>query len=332
MAKQKGNRRLSEREKSKRGGPPRTGMARDVGAVVLLAAAAVSALALATFSSLDGALIAHRMAPTNLCGPVGHRAASFLYGLLGYSSLVLPVALGAAAFRLFRGAPPRITVVGALAYAILTLSVATLAHLAFGARSVAPFPAGGVVGAALSGQAVKLLSTWGSAITVFATGLVALIVATDVKVRELAAGAAAAGRVSAGFLSARVASAVHEHRAAVAELRAEEAAERLRREEAEAAALADTAEIEAAADEDRAEARAVAGALAMEHVRRTGSFDDPAWVEAVSSDEPEAEPPPRKRRSREESAPVDDEPASSPPEPLAVDDTQAPEPLPPARP
>ncbi|HET7826495.1 MAG TPA: DNA translocase FtsK 4TM domain-containing protein, partial [Anaeromyxobacter sp.] len=104
-------------------------MARDIAAVVLLAVGAVAALALATFSTLDGALIARGMTPANLCGPVGHRAASFLFGVLGYSSLVLPVALGGAALRLFQGAPPRITALSAAAYAVLTLSVATLAHL-----------------------------------------------------------------------------------------------------------------------------------------------------------------------------------------------------------
>jgi len=305
-------------------------MARDVAAVVLLALAAVSALALATYSSLDGALLAHGMAPANLCGPVGHRAASILYGLLGFSALVLPVALGAAALRLFQGAPPRITVVSAAAYAVLTLSVATLAHLALAGRAAAPFPAGGVVGAALSGQAERLLSTWGSAIVVLATGLVALIVAADVKVRDLASGLAAAGRAVLGFVSSRVTDAVHEHRVAVAELRAEEAAERLRREEAEADALADTAEIEAAGDEERAEARAVAGVLAREHVRRTGSFDDPAWVEEAGA---EPEPVRRRRRAREELADEEPEQASPPVPPLlAANAASAPEPLPAARP
>ncbi|HEY6004273.1 MAG TPA: DNA translocase FtsK 4TM domain-containing protein [Anaeromyxobacter sp.] len=325
MGKPRGNRRISERERPKRGGPPRTGMARDVAAVVLLAVAAVAALALATFSSLDGALIAHGMAPANLCGPVGHRAASILYGLLGFSSLVLPVALAAAALRLFQGAPPRITVVSALAYAVLTLSVATLAHLAFGASSAAPFPAGGVVGSALSAQCVRFLSTWGSAIVVLAAAVVALIVAADLKVRDLAAGFASAGRAVAGFVSARVVKAVDEHRAAVAELRAEEAAERLRREEAEAAALADTAEIEAADEEDRAEARAVAGALAMEHVRRASSFDDPAWVEA-------AEPPQASRRRASDDDAGADADAPPSPEAPAADAAASPEPLPAAKP
>ncbi len=337
MSKPNGNRRLPDRQRGRRGEgrtrgtPARTGIARDVGAVVLLAAAAVAALALGTFSSLDGALIARGITPANLCGPVGHRAATLLYGVLGFSALVLPIAMGAAALRLFQGAPPRITLVSAGAYAVLTLSVATLAHLALAGRAAAPFPAGGVAGAAISGASVKLLSTWGSAIVVLATGTAALIVAADVKVQAVAAAALTGGRAVLGFVSARIASAVHEHRAAVAELRAEEAAERVRCAEQEAAALADTAEIEAAGDDDRAEARAVAGALALEHLRRNGSFDDPAWVE-----EPEA---PRKKRKDKDEAPAaraeraadagGTEPKDAPEVPLPA---SAPEPLPPARP
>jgi S-DNA-T family DNA segregation ATPase FtsK/SpoIIIE len=313
-------------------------MARDVVAVFLLAGAAVGALALTTFSSLDGALIARGMTPANLCGPLGHRGAAALYAVLGFSALVLPVAMGAAALRLFQGAPPRITLVSAAAYAVLTLSIATLAHLLLGGRAAASFPAGGVVGAALSGAAVSLLSTWGSAIVVLATGTIALIVAADVKVQALAGAAGRLARGTFGFMSARVVDAVAEHRAAVAELRAEEAEERARREEAEAAALADTAEIEAAGEEDRAEARAVAGALAREHVRRTGSFEDPAWVGGLEAEEPAGEeetPGRRRRRRREKDDRADGEARADaaeagevPPEPAP----EADEPLPAARP
>jgi S-DNA-T family DNA segregation ATPase FtsK/SpoIIIE len=325
MGNPRGNRRLKG---SKRGEAPRTGMARDILAVVLLALAAVAGLALATFSSLDGPLIARGMTPANLCGPVGHRAATALYGVLGFSALVLPFALGTAALRLFRGATPRITLVSAAAYAVLTLSVATLAHLALAGRAAASFPAGGVVGAALSASAERLLSTWGSAIVVLATGTVALIVAADVKVGDVASGIAAAARAVTGFARTRLAAAVEEHRVAVAELRAEEAADRQRRAEAEAAALADTAEIEATGEEEEAEARDMAGALALEHVRRTGSFDDPAWA---ALEEPEPEPAPRRRREKGERKAADPEAAPAA-EPALPPVPAAPEPLPAARP
>ncbi|WP_242343109.1 DNA translocase FtsK [Anaeromyxobacter terrae] len=344
MGKARSNRRLPEKERPKKGDKkaeprggaqkaPRTGMARDVGAVVLLALAATSGLALATYSSLDGALIARGMAPSNLVGPVGHRLAAGVYGILGFSALVLPIALGAAAWRLFRGAPPRLSIVSAIAYAILTLCVATLGHLALGGHSLAPFPAGGALGRSLSASAEGLLSTWGSAIVVTAAGIVALIVAADVKPQTIGGFIAGAARGLFGFASDRVAAAVEEHRIAVAELRAEEAADRKRE------ALADAASIEADDDESREEARAIANALAIEHARRTG-FEDPAWVGGLAAPAPEeepepAEPPARKRRkAREEQEPAA---AKTAVVELPAAEAAAPEPLPepptpPARP
>ncbi|ACG75527.1 cell divisionFtsK/SpoIIIE [Anaeromyxobacter sp. K] len=320
MGKPKANRRVSPKEKGKRGDPPaerakggaapRTGMARDVGAVVLFAAALGSGLSLATYSSLDAALIAHGIAPANLVGPVGHRTASALYGVLGLSALVLPFGLGAAAWRLFRGAPPRITLVSAGAYTVLTLSVATLGHLALAGSVSLPFPPGGAVGAALARPSVHAFSLWGSVILVGATATVAAIVACDLKVQTVGAALWRALAATAGFLSRRLATAVDEHRVAVAELRAEEAAERERRLAAEQ--LAETAEIEANGEEAHEEARAVAGALALEQLRRD-TFEDPAWVEGLApapepreeaegagEGEPAAEEPPRRRRKARE--------------------------------
>jgi DNA segregation ATPase FtsK/SpoIIIE, S-DNA-T family len=338
MGKAKSNRRLPEKQRSKRGdapadarekkaAAPRTGMARDVGAVVLLALALGCALAFATYSSLDGGLIANGLPPANLVGPVGHQVASAVYGVLGLSALVLPIGLGAAAWRLFRGAPPRITIVSALAYAVLTLAVATLAHLALAGSAPLPFPAGGAVGASLAVSSEGLFSVWGSAIVVTATALVALIIAADVKPQTLGAAAFAAGHAVLAFLGRGLADAVDEHRTAVAELRAEEAAERARRAEAER--LAESAEIEADGDDARAEARAVAGALALEDVRRA-SFDDPAWVgglepvvEAEAAPAEESEPPRRRRKPKAEErkaaeAPPIATPADAPEEPAAA--------------
>jgi len=347
MGKPKGNRRLARKAQGAgRAGAPRTGMARDIAAVLLGAAAVAGGLALATYSSLDGALVAKGYTPANLIGPAGHRLATSLYGVLGFSALVLPIALGAASWRLLRGAALRITLLSALAYTALTLSVATLAHLALGGRGLAPFPAGGAVGASLARACERVLSTWGSAIVVGAVGAVALIVAADVKPRDLlaalaalAAGLGRAARWALGFAAGRVGAAIDEHRVAVAELRAEEAELRAARE-AEAAAIAAQAEIEAEDDESRAEAREVAGALAVEGLRR-GAFEDPAWVtaegeetsagdEAGDGDEASAaaaepERPPRRRRREKAAAEAAGEDA---PSPLAAEAAVAPEPIP----
>jgi S-DNA-T family DNA segregation ATPase FtsK/SpoIIIE len=347
MPRPKANRRIPGKDRKKRDrsegrGAPRTGMARDIGGVVLLALAVASALALATYSSLDGALIARGLSPTNLVGPVGHQLAAALLHILGLAALVIPAGLGTAAWRLLRGAPPRLTILSSLSYAVLTLSCAALAHLALRGRAALPFPAGGQIGAWLAHACEVPLSTWGSAIALAATATVALIVATDLKVQAIGAGLAHALGAIAGFAWRRLASTVNEHRVAVAELRAEEAAERARgrleedarREEAEQ--LAGTADIEAQGEEDRDEARAMAGALALEQVHRS-SFEDPAWVDGLGAAStgpaeaevvPEEAGEPRRRRKARDGA--EEEATVRPPE--LEGPAAGPLPLPPGKP
>ena len=347
MGKVKGNRRLSGRERTSKapaesaGGKkaPRTGMARDIAAVVLLALGCGAGLALTTFSSLDGALLVRSLPPSNLVGPVGHAVASAVYGVLGFAALVVPVALITIAWRLFRGAPGRLTALGTGAYLVLTLCLAMLSHLLVQRFALASFPAGGAVGAWLAVRSVRLLSTAGSVLVVAAVAAVAGIVATDLKLKDVARWCWEGLAALFGFAHARIGDAIDEHREAVAELRAEEAAERARRAEQEAAALAAAAEVEADRPEDAREAQAMAGALALEQVRRHG-LDDPAWVFSLeplppaapaveagpvveSAAEVEAEPAPRRRRKKEEKA-ADAEAAVLAPEVVA-----AAEPLPP---
>ena len=313
MGKEKQNRRIQPRRSRKPEGPggsARTGMARDIAAVLLLALGAATGLALATFSSIDGALIDRHLSPANLIGPVGHRAAAAVYRLLGFASLVVPCGLLAVAWRLFRGATGRFTAIGALAYTALTLCLATLSHLLLDRFGLASFPAGGAAGSALGAQSVALVSTTGSVLLVAAAAAVALIVATGIKLGDAAAMAWAGLGGLAGFLSARLGAAVREHRDAVADMRADELVERERRAEAEA--LAAEAWFEGAREEDRQEARAMAGALALEQVRRP-QLDEPAWVDGLvpvtqaepepgfeSFSEPETFEPARRRRKRAE--------------------------------
>jgi S-DNA-T family DNA segregation ATPase FtsK/SpoIIIE len=311
MGKEKQNRKIPSRHRSKAaGGSGRTGMARDIAAVLLLALGAAIGLALTTFSSIDGALIARHLSPANLIGPVGHRAASAVYRLLGFAALVVPCGLLTVAWRLFRGATARFTAIGAAAYIALTLCLATLAHLLLAPFQLASFPAGGLVGSALAARSVALVSTTGSVLLVAAAAAVSLIVATGITLRDAAAMAWRGLTALAALLGSKLGAAVREHREAVADMRAEEEADRQRRAEAEA--LAEAAWLEGARDEDRQEARAMAGALAMEQVRRP-QLDEPAWVDglvpaavtepeagAETRDEPELAELPRRRRKRPE--------------------------------
>jgi S-DNA-T family DNA segregation ATPase FtsK/SpoIIIE len=108
-----------------------------------------------------------------------------------------------------------------------------------------------------------------------------------------------------------------------------------------AAALAATAILEGAGDEDREEAQAVAGALALEQVRRP-LLDDPAWVDGLIPLEPAVEPEPveaapveadapRRKRKRAEEKPADEvaELLAATPEPTPTPTLLPP---PPARP
>jgi S-DNA-T family DNA segregation ATPase FtsK/SpoIIIE len=311
MGKPKSNRK-SEKSRDERSGS--TGMGRDILAVGLLALGTSLAIALLTFSSLDGQLIAHDVPPaSNLVGPVGHHVARALYQFLGFSALVLPVALVLTAVSLFRGQSPRLTLVGSAAYAVLTASIATLAHLFLSGRALASFAPGGAVGRVLCTRAESLFGSVGTALVVGAGAIVALIVATDVKVQKVWAVAWAATRAAWAWGVAKVSDAIDRHRAAVAEMRAEEAAERAREEELGASAV-----VEAAAGDER-EGRAMAGALVREK-KRTQLDDEPAWATA---EEEEDAIPRRRRRAREEKA---EEPLPTP-LPMVVEPTPGPAPV-----
>jgi len=291
----KANRRIG---KSSKEGSGKTGMGRDIAAVLLTAAGLLSGLSLLTFQSLDGMLIARGLPPAgNLVGPLGHHLALGLYRVLGFAALVLPVALVAGAWKLFRGEARRPTLVAAAAYLVLILSAATLAHLFLASRGLASFPAGGAVGGLLCRRATLLLGGVGAALSVSAVAVVSLIVAADFKVQAAASLGWRGTRALASFTAARVGSALVRHRDAVRELRAEEAAKR----------AAEAALVEARTPEDAEEALLVASALEEERAGRPAWSDDPAWVQdlaAARPPEPELEEPERPRRRRRGETPA----------------------------
>jgi len=337
MGRAKGNRRISTKtpkEKEAKGGAGsgsssgsgsksgKTGMRRDVIAVVLLALGLSLGLALATFSALDGQLIARGLPPaSNLVGPVGHKVAAAFYGWLGFAALVLPVALCTASVRLFRVAPLRITLIAAGAYAALTASVSTLAQLLLAGQKLASFSSGGHVGAFFARHGEALFSSAGTSILALTCATVALIVAADFKVQRAAGLAAASATAIFGYVGGRLQGAVDRHREAVAELRAEEAEERALREVEEAEAAAeDEAVVEAAEDEDEQEGRAVARALAAEAARRVTFGEDPAWAQGISAPDPAEAPPEAEGRRKKRKAKAE---AEQPPAPPALEASPA---------
>jgi S-DNA-T family DNA segregation ATPase FtsK/SpoIIIE len=213
----KGNRRVGETG-------DRTGMGREVAAVLLAATAVALLLALVTFSSLDGRLLDRGLPPaSNLVGRLGHWVALGLFRAFGFAALVLPPALGAYAAKLLRREAVRTTALANGAFVVLGLSVATLAHLLLASRNFATFPPGGAVGRFLCGRSVALFSAVGTAIFVGAAAVIASIVAIDFRVRDAVAGLFGAARAVGGFAAGHAKQAVERHREAVQALRAEEA-------------------------------------------------------------------------------------------------------------
>jgi len=311
MAKAKSNRKVESPRR--KGGAGSTGMRRDILAVVLLVAGVLLGVALLTFSSLDAQLIAHGVPPaSNLVGPVGHAVARALYRVLGFPAVVIPVALVMAALSLFRAQPPRITLIGSAAYLVLAVSLATLSHLLLAGRELARFPPGGVVGRFFSTRAESLFSAVGTALLVGACAVVALIVATDFKVQNAAIFSWKGIRAAWTWLLSRLDDALHRHRTAVAEMRAEEEAERAQRE----AELNAAAVVEASEEEAEAEGRAMVGALARERSKgRPG--EDPAWA----SGEERARRRRRDDRERPPALAAEEKPAivvAAPPPPAPV--------------
>ncbi len=297
MGQSKSNKRSGKPRAKGDGTAPRSGMGRDIAAVVVMAAALVIGLALVTFSAKDAPLVARGLpAGSNLVGPVGHGMAAALYRALGFAALVVPVGLGLFGWKLFRDAPRRITLIASAAHVVLTLSVATLAHLLLATRHLTSFPAGGAVGRALSMRAEALFSPVGAGLIVGACAMVALIVAVDFQVRDAAGLVFRGARAVVALLGSRLGEAVDRHREAVADLRAVEALDRTRRVEAEAV-------VQAGSAADEAEGRAVVGALAAEQARRLAFAGDPAWVHDLTmaradDDALEDEEEPERPRSR----------------------------------
>ncbi len=266
---------------------------RAIFGVFVLAFSLLGLLSIATFDPHD------RTGPgfRNLIGPAGHLIAETLRGTFGICAYVLPLAGLYATMILFVGRS-RSRWQQILSAILLTLSSATLAHLAFEGEPGWAHPPGGAVGEVLATELSGLFSTVGTVILVTAVCVTALIVGTQFIFLRLCAaawaGALVVGRnVAAGAVAfwAAQKAALAERREAVAKAKLEEAAffaqleadeEELaeqEREIAEAEAIAEEAERlsrEAMKQRELEAARAV-----EEKKKQKAAARAPAKVEAV---------------------------------------------------
>ena len=269
---------------------------REIVAVLLLAAALVSGIALFSWDPAS----AH-----NLIGRAGAWLARHLFGIFGIGAFVLPVSLFLGFLGLVRpeGKQPGLVVSAAwlavLAGLAIFVELVAPSALFYGAR-----PAGELGGAAAD-LLRRVFSTVGSAILVLAGLAVALVVAAGVKWSRIALVAGAAARKLGALIVAFVRAQIEQHRLEREERLAEEAA-------AEAEARAEQQALAAAAfdaalgdlEADIAEAKARKKGRRKDEPGLEADLDGRVPLPAAEEPRPEvviapaAPPPPEKQAEK----------------------------------
>ncbi len=185
------NRRVkqSSRTKAKPRVEPSTrgaGRSREIVGIVSLGAAIFVFAALLSLQAGDGRLM----------GPFGRSIARAIYALAGMCSYLVAVALGLISIRLLIGRESSVKTDESIGIGIGALSLATLAHIVASNYRVSGYSPGGIVGENVAEVLRAVISTPGTAL-VAATGLVvAVVVATPLRMRQVLEAIACAGRAS----------------------------------------------------------------------------------------------------------------------------------------
>ncbi|MCG8417397.1 MAG: DNA translocase FtsK 4TM domain-containing protein [Proteobacteria bacterium] len=131
------------------------------------------------------ALVSLQAGDGTLMGPLGRTIASIIYGFAGLCSYVLVAMLVVVAIRLLIDRPPLLHPGEAMGLVLGLASLAALLHLAGADYRVAGHSPGGLVGDHVAEVFRAIISTAGTAL-VAGTGLIiALVIATPLRVRQL---------------------------------------------------------------------------------------------------------------------------------------------------
>ncbi|MBA3541866.1 MAG: DNA translocase FtsK 4TM domain-containing protein, partial [Deltaproteobacteria bacterium] len=166
------NRKIRETSATARGNS--AGRSREVLGVVCLGAAIFLTIAMVSLQA--GKLV---------MGPFGRSTASLFYGLAGMCGYALIALAVVAAVRTLIDRHPVMPRAIALGVGIGVIALATLAHLAFGSYRVASHGPGGAVGEHLAEILRALISTAGTALLACVGLVVAVVVATPLRMREV---------------------------------------------------------------------------------------------------------------------------------------------------
>jgi len=150
---------------------PNPAMRRGVMAVLVLAFALCTALAVISFHAADPG--------ANLIGKTGFSLAMTLFDAVGICAFLVPFPLFSMGASLATPDPAKRHWSRGLALVILALSGACLAHVIVGVHPGQDYPPGGFLGVLLGGVLQTNLGFWGAVIAISAIGASALVVATD---------------------------------------------------------------------------------------------------------------------------------------------------------
>jgi len=182
------NRRIRDTSVNPRHGGS-TGRRREVLGVVSLGAAIFLLIALVSLQA--GQLI---------MGPFGRSIASSFYGLAGVCGYVLIVLAAVASIRMLIERTPAMPAVVVIGTAIGVVSLAVLAHLVASGYRVAGHGPGGAIGEHLGEILRAVVSTVGTALLALVGLLVAAVVATPLRMRDVLRAIGGAARTIGGAI------------------------------------------------------------------------------------------------------------------------------------
>ena len=143
----------------------------------------IAALGAAIF--LLAGLVSLSFGDGRLMGPFGRSSALLLYSLVGLGGYAVCAALIAAAFRTLLGKNPIMRMSAALGLALGVLSFDTLAHLIASHKRVAGLPPGGALGEGVAEVSRALVSTAGTALLGLIGLVLAVVVATPLRIGQV---------------------------------------------------------------------------------------------------------------------------------------------------
>lgn len=157
-----------------------------LGALVL---GALVSVALITYSPEDPAFMTTGSGPEirNAAGHLGALLSDLLLHLFGYLTYLIPLALAWKVYRLFKAArQPRVPVswrvalVQATGLLLLVVGACTLLTLHFTAPGNSPWPAGGLIGAAMADASMPVLALFGTTLVYLALFLLGLTITFEI--------------------------------------------------------------------------------------------------------------------------------------------------------